>query len=150
MESGESNWKGSFSEEADESKKQGRHYYGDIVRRIFLGAGIVILLVAPFLLDRALTPLYYVLGVASLFILIAGVASPAHRFTSLLNTFTSFFAVLVLEWFAQSTYVSPAGAEFESTLGFWLSHLLALGFAIAFYFSVKTVRWQFLGRRIEE
>ena len=139
-----------FAAQAEEAKKHSRHYYGDIVRRVFLGSGDLILLLAPFFLDRASFSLYYVLGTASLFIVIAGVASPAYRFTSLLNMFSSFAAIIALECFAQSEYVNPAHIELQNAFGFWLAHLLALGFAIAFYFSVKTARWEFLRRRIKE
>ncbi|HEY4486125.1 MAG TPA: hypothetical protein VJB70_00115 [Candidatus Paceibacterota bacterium] len=139
-----------FTAKVIENLRKGSHYYGDIVRRLFFIEGVVILLALPLYLHIITFPIFYIIGLAVLLILAAGTASPAQHWTSSLNLLLSMVGLVAFEWFALSVYQDSSHSDFHRTLCFWLNHFLALGFAVALYFSVKTARWQFLGKHISE
>ena len=139
-----------FASKVAENLRKGSHYYGDIVRRLFFIEGVLMLLALPLYLHIITFPIFYIIGLALLLILAAGTASPTQHWTSSVNLLLSLIGVVAFEWFALSVYRDPSHTDFHRVFCFWLNHLLALGFAVALYFSMKTVRWQFLGKHIEE
>lgn len=109
------------------------HYYGDSVRKIFVGAAVIMLLFLPFYTDRI--PFSYSASIFTIVFLgvIAGVTNPLQKWVIVLNTLISAGGVAVFEYMAINNY------EFLS-LFFWINQLLAVLFLIALYFNTKTFR----------
>ncbi len=113
------------------------HYYGDIVRVLFLIAGGA-LIVAPVLAPLSsgmvtlLAPCILLLGV------MAGITNPRQRWTMLANLLIAAIALLVLEGVAIGAYRAADGIS----VPFLLWQALALNFFIALYFAAKTLRGQ--------
>ncbi len=116
------------------------HYYGDFVRRIFLGVAIILLLSAPFLADTAfvLVPLQ-IIG-AVVLILLSALTNPKNKTIMVADVVASLVGIVVLEMFALAAY---RGGAVMAMIGF---QILALAFIYAFYLSLKTLRSMELGQ----
>ncbi len=112
------------------------HYYGNLVRRLFLGGAILMLLTLPFLNALLPVPLFYSLLIIIVLSLVAGFTSPVKRWAIALNEAIAIIAVLSFEYYAVTYYVMySAGSSL-----FLVNQLLALDFLIALYFNTKTLR----------
>ncbi len=113
------------------------HYYGDIVRALFLIGGIVMMLALPFF--KNLIPAPYFVSIFALVVIAttAGLTAPSRRWTMRLNLFVSFLGFAVFEYFAVTQY-----GEVDPAL-FLTNQLLAFVFFFSFYYSVKTSRGHF-------
>lgn len=113
------------------------HYYGDIVRKLFLLAGILLLVAIP--LDTELYASYLTLGIvaALTLILLAGFTSPRNRKTTVGDMVVAALGFVIFEYFAVNHYVVHQNF-FEMV--FMLRQALALVFIIAVYFCSKTFR----------
>lgn len=113
------------------------HYYGDLVRKLFIAAAIVMLIFLPFYNDRI--PFSYSVSIFVIVFLgiIAGVTNPLQKWVIVLNTIISAGGVAVFEYMAINDY------ELLS-LFFWINQTLALIFLVALYFSTKTFRGMIL------
>ena len=120
------------------------HYYGDTVRQLFIGGGLVMLLALPLFTELFPLVALYPIFTAIVIGLAAGLVNPIQRWTHYINVFLALVATMLLEWYALTIYQSVHFQESHGTILFWLSHILALNFFIAFYFSVKTVRGMFV------
>ena len=109
------------------------HYYGDIVRMLFVGIAVVIGLCIPFLADRHLGVVIGVPFVVVL-ILLAGLTNPRGRIVLLADLIVSIIGIFFSEVTAISAYDVQAWG--------WLAILefVAMLFFVTAYFSVKTVR----------
>ena len=114
------------------------HYYGDIVRRLLLAAGIILLF--AILVDREYLSFYLLVGVfgALAFTILAGLTSPLNRFVISANVVISAVMFLIFEYFAIDAYLKTMDF-FDST--FFLRQLLAVVFIAITYYSTKTLRW---------
>jgi hypothetical protein len=111
------------------------HYYGDIVRRLFLIAAFVMAATLPYfspLIDKPL--LMSIVGILVLAVA-AGLSSPAYSLTSLLNALVALGAMVVFE-----TYAVQSFTESGTDVFFLINQGLALIFLVAFYFGIKTLR----------
>lgn len=109
------------------------HYYGDIIRRLFLGAAALMLITLPFLQNFIPYPVF----VSSLAVLIltlcAGLIAPERNWVIFLNVLASGAGVLVFEYYAVTSY--------STDVWFFLTNqALAIIFLVAFYYAVKTAR----------
>lgn len=121
-----------------EPKKLLFHYYGDIVRRLFILAGAIMLISLPFVKDLIPVSIFFaVLGI-DVVVVVAGLMSPGHRWTALVNVVLSVIALPIFEYYAV-TRPQPL-----SDLLFWINQSLAAVFLFALYFSVKTFRGFFI------
>lgn len=113
------------------------HYYGDVVRRLFITSGIIMLLGIPLFADNIPRPLSISILVAIVFALTAGLASPRNLWVAFLHLIVSAAAVAVFEYYTIATYiaVSSYGDLFLIT-----SQVLAVIFFFALYYGAKTVR----------
>lgn len=118
-----------------------QHYYGDIVRRLFLIASIIILLSLPLfysiLSDSILTFIIAVL----VFGFLAGLTDPLKQKVALFDTCISALALVVFAYNAVHAYT--ATSSILSPL-FLVNEMLAILFFFALYYSVKTLRGMFL------
>ncbi len=111
-----------------------QHYYGDIVRRLFLAAGVVMIFSLPFVYQ--FIPLPFILSILTIFgvVFFAGLLSPIQRWLIVHNVMISAGPFILFEFYAVSAYLA-ADESF-----FLVNQVLALIFIFALYFSSKTVR----------
>ncbi|MBI5816948.1 MAG: hypothetical protein HZB09_00810 [Candidatus Yonathbacteria bacterium] len=124
-----------------EDTQQVQHYYGDIVRRLFVAAGVLLFVRIP--LEYGLIPElinFLVLGVVVV-TLFAGLTNPHHRSIAALDLAIACFASIFFEYLALESYVATNNI-FDFT--FLIRQALAVDFLVALYFSSKTLRGMFL------
>ncbi len=110
------------------------HYYGDIVRQIFIVASAIILLAAPFYGENLSLELpFEVIGVLVL-VTLAALANPHSRNYLLADAVVSGVGLVIFEIWALYGHDSGTWIQFA------LRELIAILFLVAFYFSMKTVR----------
>lgn len=113
------------------------HYHGDVVRRLFIAAGVAILLAA--LIDETIRPFYLFVGAFGVlaFVILAGLTSPTMRTTMTINMLAAAAMFLVFEYLSIDAYVIYQ--SFFAPI-FLLRQLTAVMFLLAVYFSTKTLR----------
>ena len=115
------------------------HYYGDIVRRLFIGAVAAIVISAPFFGGAIplLLPLE-VIGAVALVIL-AALTNPKNKTVMIADAGAAAFGIVLYETTALYSYS-------KGDIWTFLAHeALVLTFVFALYFSTKTVRAMLLG-----
>lgn len=112
------------------------HYYGDIVRILFLVSGIIMLVGLPDITGYIRIPVFVsilcilILGIA------AGLTNPKQIFNAAINTIIASVGFLVFETYAVITYRDP-----KANFAYFIANLiLGFVFLLATYFSVKTFR----------
>lgn len=110
------------------------HYYGDIVRRLFLVSGAVILIALP--INNEVLPVHISITTALVIVMIifAAITNPFQKWVAVVNVWMSGFAVLLFEFLAVVGY-----ADDEMQL-FMIRQILSLLFFFALYYSSKTLR----------
>lgn len=113
-----------------------RHYYGDITRRLFILAGVIMLVTLPFINNRL--PVSPVVSIIVVIILSlgGGLLAPRNKWSIPFNLAISVCGVLVFEYYA---------VEVSKTFSYtdWLfiiNQTLAVIFLFASYNSAKTLR----------
>lgn len=112
------------------------HYYGDIVRGIFVFSGLVMLAALPFSTSFVPLPLPLTIALVIILGLLAGFMSPWRLFITLANTIVSLVGTIVFEYQAV-TFLNAGTPAFL----FFASQVLAIAFFVALYYSTKTLRW---------
>lgn len=113
-----------------------RHYYGDVVRFLFIAAAIIMLITLPFINQRLPVPLAFSLIAILMFGLIAGLTSPLQKNTLIINTGVSLVSLVVFEYYAVNSYLKYSALDAL----FIVNQLLAIIFFFALYYSTKTLR----------
>lgn len=123
------------------------HYYGDLVRRLFLAGGVVILFTLPFL--WTLVPILTLLGALAVVGLVfqAGITTPRKEWTAYANTVIAGLALVVFEYSAIFNYTRIHKTDANEVL-FYMAQLLAIIFFFAFYFASKTMRAMLLHEQV--
>ncbi len=121
------------------------HYYGDTIRRLFLAAGIIMIITLPFF--SALLPFPVVISSIGVLIIgfVAGMTSPRQSWVIILNLLVSVAGLALFEYYAVSAYHIQPQTQTTGLL-FWTDELLALIFFFTLYFSGKTLRGHVLNR----
>ena len=114
------------------------HYYGDIVRRLFLLGGAIMLLSYPFFETLTSVPVWGVTIFILVISIVAGLQSPRYRWSAIINTGIATFAFCSFEYKAASFYLSDR--YWDHPFFFWANQFLALIFFFAVYFSIKSTR----------
>lgn len=109
------------------------HYYGDIVRILFV-VNAVLILAAQFLGVAFLTA-PAALGAAVLLIVAAGLTNPVQAWIHWVNTLLSGIGLII-----SGNYVLTRYAAGNLLTDGWLVSIVALVFVSALYSSVKTLR----------
>jgi len=112
------------------------HYFGDIVRGIFVFAGLVMLAMLPFSNSFVPFPLPVTIGGIVVLGLLAGFMSPWRALITLANTIISLTGTIIFEY--QAVTILNSG---EPAYLFFASQILAITFFVALYYSTKTLRW---------
>ncbi len=113
-----------------------KHYYGDVVRFLFLLAAVIMLVTLPFLNPNLPVPLILSILIILTIGLVAGVTNPLQKSTSAITTGISSIALVVFEYYAVTTYLA---SSFTNLL-FIVNQTLVLIFLFALYYSTKTLR----------
>ncbi len=121
-------------------KRLTRHYYGDLVRFLFMLAAIIMLVTLPFLMGKLPVPLYISILVILVIGVLAGITNPLQKWISILNGLISTAALFIFEYYAVNS-LTISGVK---TLYFITNQLLALVFLFALYYSIKTIRAMYL------
>jgi len=109
------------------------HYYGDTVRKLFVSAGIILLVTLPVFRDLLqISAFTFILAVVVL-IIFAGLTNPKLRWVNIVDVIISTLGVVVFEYLAIANYASD-------WTSFFTSQVLAIIFLFALYFSAKTAR----------
>lgn len=113
------------------------HYYGDIVRKLFFVAGLLLVVIIP--IDRELLNFYLIFGIALIMVLIivAGFTSPVHKWAIITDVVVSSLSFLFFEYVSLARFL-----ELDSTVDgiFIFRQSLAIIFVFALYFATKTFR----------
>ena len=115
------------------------HYYGRIVRKLFLFGGFLMLLSLPFFADKIPVNIAVSISAIVLIGLVAGLLSPIARSAVVLDLVASLVATAVFEY--QSVLLHTAGFATQSDFIFFLiNQVLAINFFVSTYYGSKTVR----------
>lgn len=110
------------------------HYYGDIVRQLFLVSAAVMLVAAPFYADTLSLELPFEIMGAIVLVALAAAVNPHNRLGLYGNAIASGVGLVLYETWALYPYSTSTWMQFT------LRQFVALLFLAAFYFSMKTVR----------
>ena len=124
--------------------EESMHYYGDTVRRLFLIAGIIIIVTLPFF--SVLVPFPVVISSFGVLLIgfVAGMTSPRQNWVTILNVLVSIAGLILFEYYAVAAYYMPQTQQ--TAMFFWTNELLAVIFFFALYYSGKTLRGHVLNK----
>ena len=122
------------SQRSPEPEEGVPHYYGDIIRNLFIIAGLAMLATLPILKTEVPVSVPFSLVFVLVVGLAAGLTSPHHRWIMAVNAVIAFCGVAMFEYAAVNL------SELWS-LFFWTNQFLAIVFFIALYYSAKSLRW---------
>jgi len=110
------------------------HYYGDIVRKLFMIGAVIMIIGLPFMKSMFSFPIYLPLAVILVLIYLAGLTSPRQILVIWLSLFVATFAFVTFEVYAVQLY--------KSSDAFWFvaNQIEALIFLAALYYCTKTLR----------
>jgi hypothetical protein len=119
------------------------HYYGDVVRILFLAAALVMLITLPAIKDYLNIPAMFSVLVIMILSFVAGLTNPKQIWEAAVNAAISVIGFLVFESYALWAY-----QHYSATDKFFITNLI-LGFVFLFaiYFSTKTLRGLWLDKR---
>lgn len=116
------------------------HYYGNIIRKLFLFSGGSMLALLPFLTNYIPISLYSALLVILFLGIMAGLMNPNQKWVSIIDTFVSAAGLVFMGYFAIESYQTYS----ITSLYFWVNELLGITFLFILYFSLKTLRGFFI------
>ncbi len=126
-----------FDAPVQRKKGQKSHYHGNTVRKLFLSAGILILVSLPLFPDLLpISPLVTITAVVILAIA-AAITSYIQMWAMVVNSILSAVFLIAFEAYALA-YKDPG------VLHFLIRQIIALIFLFALYYSVRTVRAMYL------
>jgi len=112
-----------------------RHYYGDLVRALFLLVGIIMLITLP--LFKEIIPFPFYISIFSIILInvFAGLTNPNQLIVILLDNLISLSGLVVFEFFAIKSILNNS-----SNLFYLVNQLLAVVLFFALYYSIKSLR----------
>lgn len=114
------------------------HYYGDIVRKLFVAGDTIMILTYPFFRDRIIFSISISIFVIITVGVIAGFLNPRQKWSSILTFIISVGALSIFEYHAATSVTGEDRSWFD--LFFWTNQILAVIFLFALYYSAKTIR----------
>ncbi len=114
------------------------HYYGNIVRRLFIAGGVIMLATIPSFKTLLPVPSFVSVFAILLVGLAAGITNPMQKWAMALNSIIASILFFVFEYRAITKY-----DDVSDTL-FLITEVLAVIFFFAVYYSTKTVRALYL------
>lgn len=116
------------------------HYYGDVVRQLFIVAAALMLITAPFYASTLKVELPFEIAGALVLIALAALANPHSKLIMMGNAVVAGVGLVIFQTWALYTYSEASWMQFI------LREVLAVLFLAAFYFSMKTLRAFLLGK----
>lgn len=115
------------------------HYYGDIVRKLFLLASIIMIVTVPFFTE--LIGISFIISIIAIMLIafFAGLQSPNKNWVTRINTIVAAAGYGLFQYKAISYYIASTPFTI-SWLFFTVNQVLAVLFFIALYYSSKTMR----------
>jgi hypothetical protein len=127
-----------FYDQEDKTSTPPAHYYGDIIRALFVAAGALMIVSLPFFKNQIpVDPAASIFFILILGVL-AGFSSPRQKWVPVVNTMFSLFSVLVFEYYAMASYKNLE--QLFTDPFFLVNQVLACIFFVTLYLSVKTMR----------
>lgn len=114
--------------------KYAGHYYGDIVRQLFIAGGVIMVLTLPFYKYVIPVPSFVAVLAIVIIDIAAGLTNPRQLWVMKLDLGISLMAAIVFEYHAVTGY------ETQTEPLFWITQGLAVIFFFALYFSIKSTR----------
>lgn len=123
----------------DTSTTPPAHYYGDIVRKLFIAASIIMIATLPFFTELIGVP--FVISIITMVVIafLAGWQSPNKNWITRINTLAAAVGFGLLQYKTISYYLASTPTTI-SWLFFTINQVLAVLFFIALYYSSKTMR----------
>lgn len=125
------------------------HYYGDLVRAMFIVAAVAMLITFPFFTELIAIPTLISPATIIALAIVAGLMNPRQKWVLVFNAVVSVIAFLILEYHAYFAFTQLDRLVTVNVAFFWVSQVLAVLFFFATYLSVKTVRGRYV-KDIEE
>lgn len=120
-----------------------RHYYGDVVRKLFLVAALLMVGAYPLFYSFINVPHFLSILAVVIVVLLAGFQNPLHYFVPLINTLVAIIGFVLFEYKSTDVYLN---ADLYSLEFFLVNQILALLFLAALYYSSKTLRGMYFSR----
>jgi|SRR3989338_5143486 len=115
------------------------HYYGDIIRQLFLGLVVLMMVGAPFFADNLAVEFPFIIVGSIVIAGLAALTNPVKNWVMYLNVIAAGVGIFMFETTALMAY--SAG----DLTSFVLRQAIAIVFLFAFYFGVKTLRAMIMG-----
>lgn len=131
---------GLFYKLTPKEEKLTPHYYGDMVRVLFMLAAVMVILATPLISSFLPVNIFILIVFVLVLALIAGLTNPEQKWTVASDVGISLVGVAIFEYFAVSTFVN-AGL-FDPA--FTITQLLAIIFLFTLYYSTKSLRGMYL------
>lgn len=119
------------------------HYYGDIVRKLFLTGSLVTMITVPLFAHMFTHPFYIPSGFAVLFGVLAALTSPAQKIVLWMDALVAGIMVVGFEYYASNPWMY-GHMDVHNILLRGIYLFLGILFFFAFYYSIKTIRGYFL------
>jgi len=118
--------------------KYSYHYYGDVVRQLFIAAGILMAVTFPFF--EHLLPGPYLVSILIILVvnIAAGLTNPRQPWVIGFDVVLSMFTFIIFEYHAVTNYPDKTDPLY------WITQVIAIIFFMALYFSIKSARGAFL------
>lgn len=116
------------------------HYYGDVVRRLFMFAGIIILVALPVFENFLPIPTLFSIFIIILLIVFAAMTNPLLRIVNRINVGSGIAGLALFEYFAVMSF---RAGDLDLAA---VHQVLAFVFFFALYLSMKTFRAMVTGQ----
>lgn len=110
------------------------HYYGDIIRKLFLVSGMIMLATLPFLHVRVSAPVFLSIVFILVLTFAAGFTNPRQKWNTTVNSIISLIGFTIFAFEAITRFERIFDLLFATNM------TLSCLFLFAFYLSIKTLR----------
>ncbi len=116
------------------------HYYGDQVRRLFIFAGLIMIVSYPFFRSLISVPLPVSVSGSIVLAVLGGLMNPKHRLVILASMIISIVAFPFFQYSAVFAYINLSPKVGLNLAFFWVNQVLSIIFFLSAYFATKTFR----------
>ncbi len=122
------------------------HYFGKLIRLIFILGGVVMLAGFPFFSGLIGLPAPLTLLAVIVLTIVGGLINPISKWVFVLSSGVSIGAVMMFEYYAYYTFVNLSPVVQINVAFFWVNQMLSLLFFVALYLSIRTWRGMLQGK----
>lgn len=117
------------------------HYYGDIVRRLFIAVAVIMAVGLPLFMDKVPMPAFISILVILAIGFAAGLTNPKQTWTTIADFSMAILGLVFFEFLSIESYREENGM----TLYFFYNQGITVLFFFALYYASKTLRAIYLG-----